>query len=94
MSVLIFPAPVGAAEHWGPAVGVVGMLVVLSGGCGVQFLLLWGPIPSAVSTVPAASGPGVTAGNHPVQHGSPQHQPWSHCDVYKLRLLQVFIKFP
>lgn len=24
MSVPIFPAPVGAAEHWGPAAGVVG----------------------------------------------------------------------
>lgn len=63
MSVLIFPVPVGAAEHGGPAVGAVGMLVVLAGGCGVQFLLLWGPTPAAVSTVPAASGPGVTAGN-------------------------------
>lgn len=56
MSVPIFPAPVGAAEHWGPAAEVVG-------GAGCAGRGLWGPIPAAVSTVPAASGPGVTAGN-------------------------------
>lgn len=45
MSVPIFPVPVGAAEHWGPAAEVVG-------GAGCAGRGLWGLIPAAVGPNP------------------------------------------